>query len=507
MKNRKLIKTEFIIESLESDLTNFSKNESSVSTEEIINEKLEYNLSKEENGMSEIIESINKYEDFLNNVTLSISKINNGINFEMAIGKEKPISACLEIQKEKSSDDTKYNVIAKLNEESFLELNCNYNGFTTDSIVEEANIKIKENKLTKLLNVKDISGKYTITKKFTQEFEKVEPLQDNLALVNNFNSAQDIQNVFDEVLIKTKQLNMRKMVNANILKNVNPFIYYIPTILPVVLNETLQNPEKNVAITENTTLANNTIADLMTSIFLMGYLDDYTYSADETVKQQNSLLSEYFGNGISGEDVNKLIENVRELNNTNEEHKIIVKLVKSNGKNKTFIDENTDTDVKFPEDIYYYVTVKKDENQYIQIIYIQQGQEKVKFNLLDDKYSGIIGQASEDSEILGKTEEAKVLNAIAEGKDKVMFEISKAKVDYYNKYYATNNEEPNENINNDMSLEIIKKVKKINTDEEDYTITVEDYTITVTSKNDPTKSTSVTINPETAQIGNWENNY
>lgn len=354
-------------------------------------EEEEFELEDYKDFFKEIIEEYNSEEETLDNIKISIKlyiKNNelNRINLSIDIDKEeleiKNISATIE--KTSTNEEVSYIFNMEIDKKKLIELNLEYKGLNTDQITEIAKCNMEFEKdmfeVYDLLenNNDKIEVVYNNQINFVNEIQKIELSDENLGLINDMDSSEDIVNTFEKIALRFKQVNMRKMVNAEILEEENPFIYYTVSILPIISNESI----KNCYDTSYYTIA--PLAIVGASSISMVAINNSRSSLPNSILDGISIISEqdafnnyfisYDGNSITAQEANQLVETINK-NNKNNSRKVSLYSINSKGKSKLTLDEKNIKDINLPDSMYYYITMEKDKDGYIKKIYIQQGQK------------------------------------------------------------------------------------------------------------------------------------
>ena len=354
-------------------------------------EEEEFELEDYKDFFKEIIEEYNSEEETLDNIKISIKlyiKNNelNRINLNIDIDKEeleiKNISATIE--KTSTNEEVSYIFNMEFDKKKLIELNLEYKGLNTDQITEIAKCNMEFEKdmfeVYDLLenNNDKIEVVYNNQINFVNEIQKIELSDENLGLINDMDSSEDIVNTFEKIALRFKQVNMRKMVNAEIEENVNPFKYYSVATIPIISCESI----KNCYDTSYYTIAPLTI--IGASSMTMAVIHNSNSFLPNSILEGMSIISEqeafnnyfisYDGNSITAQEANQLVETINK-NNKNNSRKVSLYSINSKGKSKLTLDEKNIKDINLPDSMYYYITMEKDKDGYIKKIYIQQGQK------------------------------------------------------------------------------------------------------------------------------------
>lgn len=356
-----------------------------------IAEENEFNLEEYKDIFKGIIEEYNSQEEKTGNIKISIklyiknnelSRINLSIDIDQEDLEIKNISATIE--KTRTNEEVGYNFNIDIDEKKLIELNLNYKGLNTNQITEIAKCNIEYNENMFYLfdfseeNNNKIEVIYNNQINLVNEIQKTELSDENIGLINDMDSSEAISNTFEKIALRFKQINMLKMVNAEIEENVNPFKYYSVATIPIISCESI----KNCYDTSYYTIAPLTIigASSMTMAVIHNsnsFLPNSILEGMSIISEQeafNNYFKSYEGNGITAKEANKLVDIINK-NNKNNSRKVSLYSINSKGKSKLTLDEENIKDINLPDNTYYYITMEKDKDGYIKKIYIQQGQK------------------------------------------------------------------------------------------------------------------------------------
>ena len=104
--------------------------------------------------------------------------------------------------------------------------------------------------------------------------------------------------------------------------------------------------------------------------------------ANTDVLNFNSHFSNYLGNGITGEKANSLVKLINRC--ILEENDISLYIINSKGEYELICDKtNINDGINFSNNYNYYITMEKNEEGFINKIYIQQGQKEKTNNYMN----------------------------------------------------------------------------------------------------------------------------
>lgn len=267
----------------------------------------------------------------------SIITSNDKVGFEfLENGKQNPI--IVSMQKTKTSEELKYNFTASYENEQLFELSINYNGLTTQQVIENSELicNIDLNGLFTLNNLSEnvssqktkFECKYNNTKTFAVAYTKTDITKDTL-LINTAPNLESIQNLFKQVTARYEQVNAGKMKAAGIQSSQNPFVYYIPSLVQLAATSSISEMNNafpvfgvlgitSVAVLSGTNEAANNIEIPSTDNVLEQAQEECTILA-------NNTISSYYTQVYSGNNVNQTIS-ADELDNK------IIEAIKDNTK-------------------------------------------------------------------------------------------------------------------------------------------------------------------------------
>ena len=422
-----------------------------------IAEENEFNLEEYKDIFKGIIEEYNSEEEKTGNIKISIklyiknnelSRINLSIDIDQEDLEIKNISATIE--KTRTNEEVGYNFNIDRDEKKLIELNLNYKGLNTNQITEIAKCNIEYNENMFYLfdfseeNNNKIEVIYNNQINLVNEIQKTELSDENIGLINDMDSSEAISNTFEKIALRFKQINMLKMVNAEIEENVNPFKYYSVATIPIISCESI----KNCYDTSYYTIAPLTIigASSMTMAVIHNsnsFLPNSILEGMSIISEQeafNNYFKSYEGNGITAKEANKLVDIINK-NNKNNSRKVSLYSINSKGKSKLTLDEENIKDINLPDNTYYYITMDKDKDGYIKKIYIQQGQKLKEIG---------------SNDILERASKASYKSQIQNAEEIISIYITEQMVAYMNKQYIDSNSEGENTEENAISTGVDK---------------------------------------------------
>lgn len=182
---------------------------------------------------------------------ISLTKLENGVTIELTTSNDKKAYS-ISVQKEKTANNIKYYLEAVVAAEKVFDITMNFSGINTNEVQENSDFNIFV--VGEILNSLRVSGlaqgsdmkallyTYNNKKTFVSSVEK-QDIASNVMTLNTAPNAEAIQNLFKQVGTRLEQINTQKMQAAGIQSIKNPFIYYIPAIVPVGATIAIQSPE------------------------------------------------------------------------------------------------------------------------------------------------------------------------------------------------------------------------------------------------------------------------
>ena len=193
-----------------------------------------------------------------------IVKTDNGARFEVYSNDtddtDTPVSYNASIQKIKTNNDLKYNLTIANNNEQLFDLIVTYAGINTNQVHEISelnfefdtgnsvldNIQIPNvnntNTNTQIPNANNVTttsskikfvSTYNNTKSLGATFEKNDVKNEDIMLINSAPNAQSVQSAFTQIGQQFVKVNNSKLSSIGLKSNTNPFLFYIPSVIPV----------------------------------------------------------------------------------------------------------------------------------------------------------------------------------------------------------------------------------------------------------------------------------
>ena len=386
INNKKLNKTEFIFKEETNNSNTTTDSTDAIPTPVNSNEEHKIIVEKIENGANIITQS----DD--------LDKIGN-----------------LSIQKTTPANEIKYDITSSYGDEKLCDLSVRFFGINTDEVVETAELSIEGNLSNMFSRAIDTQNTYSYnegntsssankivwtynnTKKFTNQISREGIDTDNVLLINTAPSIESIQNTFTQLSNKFVQINNEKMAVVGIQSDrLNPFMYYIPGMIPMLATYSMRNIYNmaytipggvvigvGISVYENArTISNarefssqtdNDIYSNEENTTNPNYNDYNTETpastttnlSEEARNTFNAMYEAYQGERQGKSNVNALITLVNS-SNASSEHKVEVEVVKLDGTKINGLENYT------AEGNMYSIEMEKDTAGYINKIVITE---------------------------------------------------------------------------------------------------------------------------------------
>ena len=189
-----------------------------------------------------------------------IVKTDNGARFEIVSNNASTTNSYnASIQKIKTNNDLKYNFTVANNNQQLFDLIVTYAGINTNQVHEISELNFEFDTGSSILgstsipnintssneqtpnnsNVTTTSSKikfvstYNNTKSLGATFEKNDVKNEDIMLINSAPNAQSIQSAFAQIGQQFVNVNNSKLASIGLNSSTNPFLFYIPAVVPV----------------------------------------------------------------------------------------------------------------------------------------------------------------------------------------------------------------------------------------------------------------------------------
>ena len=185
--------------------------------------------------------NLQKTEIILNDIgNFVITKSDDGVKFESINNGETVISAF--IQKIKSPNETKFEFAFSKQNTQIFDLMVGFSGLDTDTVHENSELTFDYDLGNSTIT--NAKTKFVSTYKNTKTFgaiQKDEIQNSEILLINTAPSMQNLETLYNNVATKTVQLNNAKLQALGLTEEQNPFMYYIPSVVPIGATYIMQN--------------------------------------------------------------------------------------------------------------------------------------------------------------------------------------------------------------------------------------------------------------------------
>jgi len=173
---------------------------------------------------------------------LVISKSDDGVKFEII--KDNNIIASAYAQKLKSPNETRFEFAISNADSEICNLTTSFSGLDTNSVNESSEFSFDidlGNSMITNAKTKFVST-YKNTKTFG-EIQKDDIQASEILLLNTAPARANIEQLYKNIETRFNQVNTAKLQALGLTNDNNPFIYYIPSIVPAGTTYIIQNPE------------------------------------------------------------------------------------------------------------------------------------------------------------------------------------------------------------------------------------------------------------------------
>jgi len=172
-----------------------------------------------------------------------ISKSDDGAKFEVINNGISTISAFM--QKLKSPNETKFEFAFSQNNSQIFDLTIGFSGLDTESVHENSELTFDVDLGNSTIT--NAKTKFVSTYKNTKTFgaiQKDEIQSSEILLLNTAPARANIEQLYKNIETKFTQVNNAKLQALGLKEEENPFMYYIPSIVPFGTTYVMQNPDK-----------------------------------------------------------------------------------------------------------------------------------------------------------------------------------------------------------------------------------------------------------------------
>ena len=302
-----------------------------------------------------------------------IVKTDNGARFEVISNElDTTNSYNASIQKIKTNNDLKYNFTVANNNQQLFDLIVTYAGINTNQVHEIAELNfefdteksylvdfplpndtnstnnIQNNVTTTSSKIKFVST-YNNTKSLGATFEKNDVKNEDIMLINSAPNAESVQTAFAQIGQQFVNVNNSKLASIGLNNNINPFLFYIPSVVPVGASMIIPNYNNQYMLPASLLVGTGASISM-----LIG--DNAILSRASEAQKQNAISQKNDENNL---ELNEITACILDFKYTAQKE-----FTKENIQNhlKT---NNVDADVTENDDKTYTITIKKNNNTYV----------------------------------------------------------------------------------------------------------------------------------------------
>ena len=302
-----------------------------------------------------------------------IVKTDNGARFEVISNElDTTNSYNASIQKIKTNNDLKYNFTVANNNQQLFDLIVTYAGISTNQVHEIAEFNfefdtgksylvdfplpndtnsannIQNNVTTTSSKIKFVST-YNNTKSLGATFEKNDVKNEDIMLINSAPNAESVQTAFAQIGQQFVNVNNSKLASIGLNNNINPFLFYIPSVVPVGASMIIPNYNNQYMLPASLLVGTGASISM-----LIG--DNAILSRASEAQKQNAISQKNDENNL---ELNEITACILDFKYTAQKE-----FTKENIQNhlKT---NNVDADVTENNDKTYTITIKKNNNTYV----------------------------------------------------------------------------------------------------------------------------------------------
>lgn len=294
------------IDGIEYSFTRSSTN--SQETENVTNSEDENSTTENNTASSNNIvvkvhsnkDEISKTEIILDgNNSFIISKSDEGIKLEVLQDNLSIYSAYA--QKLKSPNETRFEFSFSEKDSEIFNLTTSFSGLDTNSINESSELTFDIDLGNSMIT--DAKTKFVSIYKNTKTFgeiQKIDVANSDILLINTAPSKEHIEQLYEKIQANFTQVNSAKLLALGLTEEQNPFMYYIPSIVPVSATYIMQNPDKSPYFAVPAILGGVSISMLSADNNILARAESSRMNLDiSNVKEEilltvNGAISEYY---------------------------------------------------------------------------------------------------------------------------------------------------------------------------------------------------------------------
>ena len=302
-----------------------------------------------------------------------IVKTDNGARFEFVSNKENTLNSYnASIQKIKTNNDLKYNFSVANNNQQLFDLIVTYAGINTNQVHEIAELNFEldtgksylvdiplpndtnsanntQNNVTTTSSKIKFVSTYNNTKSLGATFEKNDVKNEDIMLINSAPNAQSIQSAFTQIGQQFINVNNSKLASIGLNSNTNPFLFYIPSVVPVCAAMIIPNYHNNYILQSSMLIGTGASISMISS-------NNAILSRASKAKKKTDIAQK---NEINKVELNAIQTYIISMKYTDK-----MEITKDNLQNylKT---SNIDADVTENSDNTFTIVVKENNNTYV----------------------------------------------------------------------------------------------------------------------------------------------
>ena len=296
-----------------------------------------------------------------------ISKSDDGVKFEII--KDNNIIASAYAQKLKSPNETRFEFAISNTDSEICNLTTSFSGLDTNSVNESSEFSFDidlGNSMITNAKTKFVST-YKNTKTFG-EIQKDDIQNSEILLLNTAPARANIEQLYKNIETRFNQINNAKLQALELTNENNPFIYYIPSIVPAGTTYIMQNPEKSPYLVPPVIIGGISVSMLSAQNSILTKASEAKESSSLTKREIelfNSIFEKYSGTKKSISEIKLLYSAVITSNTSESKLSNSNRIVKINNELPKTIPSNLDSKKT------YTVLLEYDENGYVNNIVIK----------------------------------------------------------------------------------------------------------------------------------------
>ena len=231
--------------------------------------------------------------------SLIISKSDDGVKFQIMKDENEVVSTY--IQKIKSPNETKFELVFSLNNNQIFDLTTGFSGLDTNSVHENSELSFDIDLGNS--SISDAKTKFVCSYQNTKtfgDFQKEEIQNQEILLLNTAPSKESIESLYKNIENKFIEVNRTKLQSLGLKDNQNPFIYYAPSVATIGSTYIIQNPDKAPYFSIPIILAGSSITLLSGENTILSRANkaskeaEIAYVKEDIMLAANEALSNYY---------------------------------------------------------------------------------------------------------------------------------------------------------------------------------------------------------------------